>query len=61
MFFFGWNAWSAKKMIGWINLSMEEFITESFGAGKWKEVLEKSKVVPNWISSCPYADKDTHE
>jgi guanylate cyclase soluble subunit beta len=48
-------------MIGWINLSIEEFITESFGADKWKEVLEKSKVDSNWVSSCPYADKVTYE
>jgi guanylate cyclase soluble subunit beta len=48
-------------MIGWINLSIEHFITESFGLDKWKEVVEKSEIDPNWISSCPYSDKITYE
>ena len=48
-------------MIGWINLSIEHFITETFGLEIWKEVIAKSEIDPNWISSCPYSDKVTYE
>ena len=47
------------QMLGFMNLGIEQFITESFGQETWKEVLLKSQIEANWISSCPYADKFT--
>lgn len=47
-------------MLGWINLSIEEFIRETFGEEKWQQVLKVSGVHRNWVSSCPYPDKDTY-
>ena len=48
-------------MIGWINLSVQAFITSKFGEEAWLKVIDESKVVPQWISTCPYPDKQTYE
>lgn len=50
-------------MLGWINQSIRAFITDTFGAGKWDEVLAAAGMAPNldWVSSCPYSDKITYE
>ena len=48
-------------MLGWINQSIESFITETFGADKWQAVLASSGVHKNWVSTCPYSDKITYE
>jgi guanylate cyclase soluble subunit beta len=48
-------------MLGWINLSIEAFITDTFGRAKWNEVVALSGVHTNWVSSCPYSDKVTYE
>jgi hypothetical protein len=38
-------------MLGWINQSIEAFITQTFGADKWLEVVAGAEVSPNWVSS----------
>ncbi|KAF8066284.1 Gucy1b1 [Scenedesmus sp. PABB004] len=48
-------------MLGWINLSVQAFITDTFGADKWEEVLTASQVPATWVSSCPYSDKVTYD
>jgi hypothetical protein len=48
-------------MLGWINLSIRDFISQTFGADKWEHVLKVSGVHSHWVSTCPYADKDTYE
>ena len=48
-------------MIGWINQSVQGFITDTFGEDKWFQILEESGVEFPWISSCPYSDKITYE
>jgi len=48
-------------MLGWINQSVEAFITESFGEDKWLRVLEASGVNYPWLSSCVYADQVTYD
>lgn len=48
-------------MLGWINLSIESFIVDTFGADKWDQILKASGVHKNWVSSCPYSDKITYE
>jgi hypothetical protein len=47
-------------MIGWINLSVKAFITDSFGADAWEKVLAESGEKEHWISSCPYSDAVTY-
>lgn len=37
-------------MLGWINQSIESFITQTFGADKWLEVVAGAEVNPNWVS-----------
>jgi len=48
-------------MLGWINLSIESFVVDTFGADKWEVILKNSGVHKNWVSSCPYSDKITYE
>lgn len=48
-------------MLGWINQSIQSFITDTFGEDKWLEVVRQSGVSPNWVSNCPYSDKYTYE
>lgn len=48
-------------MLGWINLSIESFVTDTFGAEAWQQILAASGVHKNWVSSCPYSDKITYE
>jgi hypothetical protein len=38
-------------MLGWINQSIEAFITQTFGAEKWLEVIARAEVNPNWVST----------
>lgn len=52
---------SATAMLGWVNQSVEAFITDTFGVEAWLKVVEASGVHPNWVSSCPYSDKITYE
>ncbi|GIL96581.1 hypothetical protein Vretimale_2365 [Volvox reticuliferus] len=48
-------------MIGWINLSVEAFICDSFGRDAWLKIVEQAHVDSNWVSSCPYPDKVTYD
>lgn len=48
-------------MLGWINISIKDFLAEQFGEDKWEQILKVSGVHSNWVSTCPYADKDTYE
>lgn len=48
-------------MLGWINLSIESFVTDTFGADAWAAILGASGAHANWVSSCPYSDKITYE
>ncbi|PNW71315.1 hypothetical protein CHLRE_16g649050v5 [Chlamydomonas reinhardtii] len=48
-------------MIGWINLSVEAFICDSFGRDAWLKIIEQAHVDCNWVSSCPYPDKVTYD
>jgi len=55
-------------MIGWINLSVESFITTTFGADKWAAVVDHlgdkatgKAFDTNWVSSCPYPDAVTYD
>ena len=48
-------------MIGWINQSVQAFITDSFGEEKWNEILLASKVSFPWVSTCPYSDSITYD
>jgi len=48
-------------MIGWINQSVQSFITDTFGEEKWLQILSESGVEFPWVSSCPYSDKVTYE
>ena len=36
-------------MIGWINLSVEAFVRDSFGDAAWEAILEKTKEDPSWV------------
>lgn len=47
-------------MIGWINLSVKAFITDSFGPDAWVKILAESGEKEEWISSCPYSDSVTY-
>jgi hypothetical protein len=38
-------------MLGWINQSIEAFITQTFGADEWLEVVARAEVNPNWVST----------
>ena len=46
-------------MIGVINLSIQSFVTETFGLETWKQIVEKGQIDTHWISNCPYSDKST--
>lgn len=48
-------------MIGWINLSVEAFIRESFGDEAWEAILARTKHDSKWVSSIPYPDKITYD
>ena len=48
-------------MLGWINISIEAFITDVFGREKWEQVVKTAAVETNWVSTCPYSDKVTYE
>ncbi|GFR46278.1 hypothetical protein Agub_g7832 [Astrephomene gubernaculifera] len=48
-------------MIGWINLSVEAFICDSFGRDAWQRIVQEARVDCNWVSSCPYPDKITYD
>ena len=48
-------------MLGLINLSIKDFVVESFGANVWEEIIAKLHINTFWISSCPYEDKQTTE
>lgn len=48
-------------MLGWLNLSIEAFVTENFGADKWKEVVAAVGCNTNWVTNCPYSDTITYE
>ncbi|KAG2499523.1 hypothetical protein HYH03_002469 [Edaphochlamys debaryana] len=48
-------------MIGWINLSVEAFICDSFGRDAWLKIIKQAHVETNWVSSCPYSDKITYD
>jgi hypothetical protein len=47
-------------LAGWINVSIERFICDSFGEDKWNQVLAASGEKYPWVSSCPYADAVTY-
>ncbi len=48
-------------MLGLLNLSIKDFIVDTFGVGLWESILSKTSIASNWISSCPYEDKETTE
>lgn len=52
-------------MLGWINLSVQSFITTVYGADKWDQVVAAAGVSTNWVqSSCwlfePWLCSDCH-
>eukprot|EP00878_Enallax_costatus_P026891 GHUV01028902.1.p1 GENE.GHUV01028902.1~~GHUV01028902.1.p1 ORF type:complete len:767 (+),score=239.67 GHUV01028902.1:298-2598(+) len=48
-------------MLGWINLSVQSFITTAFGGDKWDQVAAAAGVGTNWVTACPYSDKITYD
>jgi hypothetical protein len=49
-------------MLGLINLSIKAFVVDTFGESLWESILSKASInTTNWISSCPYDDKETTE
>jgi hypothetical protein len=48
-------------MLGLLNLSIKDFIIDTFGDSLWEFILSQADISTNWISSCPYEDKETTE
>jgi hypothetical protein len=48
-------------MLGWINQSIEAFVTDTFGAEAWRDIVAASGARTDWVSSCPYSDGVTYE
>ena len=49
-------------MLGLINLSLRDFIVDTFGADIWESIRSQTSITTtSWISSCPYSDNETFE
>ena len=48
-------------MLGWINQSIEAFVTDTFGPEAWRDIVAACGARTDWVSSCPYSDGVTYE
>jgi len=48
-------------MLGWINQSIKAFVTDTFGAEAWRDVVASAGTRTDWVSSCPYGDAETYK